>query len=614
MSSILSLFVIIPLVIMAIMMCISKKSETLISTLSIVNGITLLALSIFASIDLIANNFHPSFQRHITLYQSPEFDFTITYIFDKLTMFFAILGSFIFIMVSRFSKFYMHREEGFKRYFVVMNLFFFGYMITVAGGNFETLFIGWEVLGVCSFLLISFYRDRYLPVKNALKVVSLFRLGDVCLILALWACHHLFHKNISFEELSTVVVPHVDSYLLFFILCMILIASLIKSAAFPFSSWLPRSMEGPTASSAIFYGSLSVHLGIFLLMRSYPLWSDVLEFKILVIGLGILTTFVAINIASVQSTVKTQIAYSSIAQIGIMMVEIALDLQWLLLIHFACNALYRTYQLLISPSVMNYQIHDMFFKFTKKDAPVLSKFQNSLYMLNIKEWNLDSFQFNYLWQPFKKIGQSLNFIRSRFSIAIFVLLFISGILYTGVEHKVHPTLDNIFTHVFAVLGLLLVLKSFASRRSGLVVWFYLILGQGFVTLSVFVNEHVPMHKILIYLSGIGLAAFLGLYALLQLRKIDGDLSLGTWHSYAQEKPTASLLLLIACLALLGFPFTPTFLGIDLLFTHINSHQYLMVSITALSFIFIEFAALRLYARLCMGLSKKNDRVRAWRSS
>lgn len=119
---------------------------------------------------------------------------------------------------------------------------------------------------------------------------------------------------------------------------MLIIAASIKSAQVPFSSWLPRAMEGPTTSSAIFYGSLSVHIGVFLLIRTYPLWESLLSIKILIISIGAITGLVAAATARVQSTVKTQIAYASIAQIGLIFIEVALGFHSLALFHFAGNA------------------------------------------------------------------------------------------------------------------------------------------------------------------------------------------------------------------------------------------------------------------------------------
>ncbi len=212
--------------------------------------------------------------KHFTFYKEGNVEIFIDLFFDKITAVFAFVGTLITFLVAIFSRFYLHRDSGFKRFFNTLLLFFFAYSIVIFSGNFETLFVGWEFLGITSFLLIIFYRDSYLPVKNGLKTISLYRLGDVCLILAMWMSHHLWHENITFLKLNDInlVALHIQEhrYYASFILVMIVIAASIKSAQFPFSSWLPRAMEGPTTSSAIFYGSLSAHIGVFILMRTYP--------------------------------------------------------------------------------------------------------------------------------------------------------------------------------------------------------------------------------------------------------------------------------------------------------------------------------------------------------
>src|SRR6185436_18936090 len=114
---------------------------------------------------------------------------------------------------------------------------------------------------------------------------------------------------------------------------------------------------------------------------------------------GLVTSLIAASIARVQSTVKTQIAYSSITQIGLIFIEVALGFHTLALIHFAGNAFLRTYQLLVSPSVLSYQIHDMFFNFSpkKKENVPFQKIQNAIYVLSIKEWNLDWLMYRFMW-------------------------------------------------------------------------------------------------------------------------------------------------------------------------------------------------------------------------
>ncbi len=139
-------------------------------------------------------------------------------------------------------------------------------------------------------------------------MLSIYRLGDICLILAMWMSHHLWHKNITFFELAqaeAVLELFQEHYFeATFIAVMIVIAAAIKSAQLPFFTWLPRAMEGPTSSSAIFYGSLSVHIGVFLLLRTYPFWGNEWMIKGIIIGIGLITSILAMLIARVQSSVK----------------------------------------------------------------------------------------------------------------------------------------------------------------------------------------------------------------------------------------------------------------------------------------------------------------------
>ena len=158
--------------------------------------------------------------------------------------------------------------------------------------------------------------------KNGFKVISIYRISDIALILAMWMMHHLTHQNITFTELANakLIAAGPDGWMALFITSMIVLAATAKSAQWPFTSWLPRAMEGPTTSSAIFYGSLSVHIGVFLLLRTYPFWSEIMGVKIAIIIIGALTGIISTFIARVQSTVKTLIAYSSAAQISIIFI------------------------------------------------------------------------------------------------------------------------------------------------------------------------------------------------------------------------------------------------------------------------------------------------------
>jgi NADH:ubiquinone oxidoreductase subunit 5 (subunit L)/multisubunit Na+/H+ antiporter MnhA subunit len=622
MAQILQLFILIPLFAFLFSLVIPRNKEKIISWLAnATTGIHLFGCVAFIIYWILQGHAVLNI-KHIVLYKSPVFEFFINFYFDKTTAVFALVGSSIILLVSIFSRYYLHRDEGFKRFFSTLLLFFLGYNLVVFSGNFETLFIGWEILGFCSFLLIAFYRDRYLPVKNGLKVISIYRLGDVCLMLALWMCHHIFHLNVTFSQLTD--TAFVEQYhpqhtsLFIFTAIMIVTAAAAKSAMLPFSSWLPRAMEGPTTSSAVFYGSLSVHLGAYLLIRTYPFWEDILFIKVLIIIIGLATSLIATSIARVQSTVKTQIAYSSITQIGLIFIEVALGFHVLALIHFAGNAFLRTYQLLVSPSVLSYEIHDMVFNYKPRSQNesngFFQKIKNAVYVLSIKEWNLDRFMYHVLWSPFKWIGKQMKFLGKPAALVVIAIVFLAGLISSVRQENRSLQFDYTVSHIFSFIGVLLVLTSFSKRDDATKAWLFVIAGQCFVTLSIVFDDNVEFKEALIYLSGIIVGAITGYTCLRIIKQLDNNISLNQFHGYAYEKPTTSFVFLLSCLALIGFPFTPTFLGIDILFTHIHKDQPVLITLTSLSFIFIEIAVLRIYARIFLGQHKKNDHPIAYRSS
>jgi NADH:ubiquinone oxidoreductase subunit 5 (subunit L)/multisubunit Na+/H+ antiporter MnhA subunit len=435
--------------------------------------------------------------------------------------------------------------------------------------------------------------------------------------------HQLWHENITFIKLNDVelVRQHLQQYGGYGLLIGVLlaVAAMTKSAQIPFSSWLPRAMEGPTTSSAIFYGSLSVHLGVFLLLRTYPYWESMTAVKVLIIAVGLLTSIIAATIASVQSSVKTQIAYSSITQIGIIFIEVAMGFHTLALIHFSGNALLRTYQLLVSPSVLSYLVHDMFFNFMpgkkKTGSAIITKIRNSFYILSVKEWNFDYLHFKYLWNPFKWMGKNLRFLTSKAAIIVLAAVFFAG-LYVDINPEIiQPGIYGLLPIMFSILGLLLVLRSFSERGDARNAWGFVIAGQLFIALSIALfHDDFGHDYMLIYLSGALVSFVIGYICLNKIATIDNDIQLNRFHGYTYEKPTTGIIFLLCCLGLVGLPFTPTFIGIDLLFSHIGKEEILLIVLTALSFIFMELAVIRIYARVFLGQHKKAYHPIAFRSS
>lgn len=618
MNQLLVLFIAIPLLAFLVSLFWQNKNERAIGNIVRVTKILYIVLSFSFFVWWILNGLEPVSYHLATLYQTEHFVFAIELFYDEITAVFSIVGALLFFLVATFSKYYMHRDQGYKRFFNTILLFAAGYNFIILAGNFETLFIGWEIKGVCSFLLIAFYRNRYLPVKNAFKAISYYRMSDVSLMLCMWMMHHLTQQNISFSELGeakNLAVQSGHTGMAVFIVCMMILPAAIKSAQFPFTSWLPRAMEGPTSSSAIFYGSLSVHIGVFLLLRTHPFWEDMLWAKMVIIVIGAATAIVATLIARVQPTVKTQIAYSSAAQIGLMFIEVAIGWHWLVLVHFAGNAFLRTYQLLVSPSVLNYLVHHQYFHYAAPVQKSVSRLKASFYMLGIKEWNLDSMMFTYLWSPFKWLGKQVQFLQSKVVIGI---LFLTALVFLilGYTHQISiSSLREALPIILMSMALVVILFAFSYRHSALKAWSYLFIAHLFIIAAVLFNAaHINTIEVILYASGIVPAFLLGYYCLQKIKTIDNDISLNQFHGYVYEQETTALLFLFACIGMLGFPVTAAFIGIDVLFTYVHSNQVALITLMGLCLLFIELSAFRILLRIFMGPHKKLNHPIAFRSS
>ena len=617
------LFIALPMLGFVLSLFVGERNENLLSRISfITTGVHLFLASIFILFWLRIS--YPALNLpEFILYKTTNFEFLVDFFFDRITAVYLFVGSFLTFLIMLYSRYYLHREKGYKRFFNTVLFFFLGYNITIFAGNFETLFIGWEILGISSFLLIAFYRERYLPVRNAVKVFSIYRIGDVGILMAMWASHHLWHENITFLKLENyeLVHEHLQQHSLagIFISMMLLLAAAAKSAQFPFSSWLPRAMEGPTPSSAIFYGSLSVHFGVFLLLRTFPFWEEQTIVRILIGLLGFVTAIIAALVGRVQSSIKTQIAYASIAQIGIIFIEIALGWKNLALFHFAGNAFLRTYQLLVSPSVVSYLIRDQFYHFKPRakamEDSLPKRLEYSLYQLSIKEFNLDVIPSRLIFTPLKRIGQQLRFLNYRNFFYYIIPSFIIALFLYFKKDNLHPLVLEYLPILFSFIGFVLVLRAFGERKYPRLAWLLIIMNHFWIVLAILFNEAFAWEQVVIYLSGVIGAGILG-FLILELlhRKERAYFSLNKYYGHAYEYPRMAFVFLLACLGLMGFPISPTFIGEDLIFGHIRNDQFLLAFFNALGFIMGGIALIRIYARLFLGPHCKAYHETALRSS
>ena len=286
-----------------------------------------------------------------------HFHFAFKFVFDRLSVPFVILTFLLCSVIGAFASKYLHREPGFNRFFVLYALFALGMVLASLAGTIETLFTGWELVGISSALLVAFFQERPATVQNGQRVWVVYRLSDAALLLAAIVLHHMRGAG-DFDALLGATPPWpngvaaLGSAEALVVGGLLLFAAAGKSALVPFSGWLPRAMEGPTPSSAIFYGALSVHLGAFLLLRVCPILERSIWLSGAVVVLGLTTAIFAAISARAQADVKSALSLAALTQVGLIVAEIGLGLRYLALVHILGHACLRTLQFVRASSIL----------------------------------------------------------------------------------------------------------------------------------------------------------------------------------------------------------------------------------------------------------------------
>lgn len=323
--------------------------------LSVVTG--LLASIAILSIMLITGARHiPIEIGNWVVIPQEHFHFHVKFVFDRLSVPFAILSFLLCGTVSAFARVYLHREPGFCRFFVFYSVFLLGMIVSSLAGTIETLFLGWELVGLSSALLVAYFHERPAPVRNGQRVWVVYRIADAAFLLAALTLHHLTGAGDFDAMMGQGAWPNgvssIDSNHALLVGLLLLVAAAGKSGMVPFSGWLPRAMEGPTPSSAIFYGALSVHLGAYLLLRVSSILAASFALSVIVVLTGIVSAIFGAIASRVQSDVKSALAFASLTQVGIIVVEIGCGLHYIPLVHMIGHACLRTLQLLRAPSIL----------------------------------------------------------------------------------------------------------------------------------------------------------------------------------------------------------------------------------------------------------------------
>jgi len=289
---------------------------------------------------------------HLKLIVAPGHEVVLNVGIDSLSIPFTLIISLLSLTVARYSSKYLHRDPGYYKFFLLLLFFSTGMHMVTMGQTLTSVFIGWEMVSLASALLISFYSTKQSAIHNSLRAFLFYRLSDTALLIATVLILQTQYQGFtpitgwSWETTAGVAAPLLVPYLL-------LLSSMIKSAQFPFVSWLPRAMEGPTPSSAIFYGGLSIHLGVYLLLRITAEFQMGQAFYIAIGVVGVVTLVLSSLSSMVQADIKTLMSLSISSQVAIMFIEIALGFRGLAVFHFIGHSALRTYQLLQAGSLIH---------------------------------------------------------------------------------------------------------------------------------------------------------------------------------------------------------------------------------------------------------------------
>jgi NADH:ubiquinone oxidoreductase subunit 2 (subunit N) len=274
----------------------------------------------------------------------------VSFTLDALSLPIATLVAFIATITLVFSRNYLHREAGFHRFFLGMCLFTAGMLLIVLAGNVVLTFVGWELAGVSSWMLIGYAYERPTSTANALRAIVTNRIGDAGFILGI-ALALIWLGTVEWPGLLQAgALGTLSAGLL---ALGFVVAALAKSAQVPFSPWIARALEGPTPSSAIFYGALMVHAGVYLLVRMEPLLRQAPALMALIAVLGLLTALYGYFSGLTQTDVKSALMFATTAQVGLMFLACGLGWFTLAAWHLGVHASWRAYQFLASPSYMH---------------------------------------------------------------------------------------------------------------------------------------------------------------------------------------------------------------------------------------------------------------------
>ena len=338
-----------------------------------------------------------------TWFESGRFSVPVSFILDGLSLAFATLVALIGVVTLRFSRTYLHRELGFHRFFFGMSLFLAGMLLIVLAGNAALTFVGWELAGLSSWLLIGYAYERPTATGNALYAFLTNRIGDAGFLLGI-SLAAWWLGTIEWSGMAAWAndAAHFDKVTARLLLFGFLVAAVAKSAQLPFSAWIARALEGPTPSSAIFYGAVMVHAGVYLTIRLAPLLVQVPDIMAYLAVIGGATALYGWLAGLTQTDVKSALVFATTTQVGLMFLACGLGWFEFAAWHMGLHAAWRAYQFLLAPSYMHLVSEKA------KPAPRWLAGRQWLYTAALQRFWLEHFAQGALIRPAAEVARDMR--------------------------------------------------------------------------------------------------------------------------------------------------------------------------------------------------------------
>jgi NADH-quinone oxidoreductase subunit L len=275
----------------------------------------------------------------------------LAYLVDPLTCVMLLVVTGVGLLIHIYSVGYMHGEDGFTRFFTYMNLFMVSMLLLVMGNNYVVLFIGWEGVGLCSYLLIGYYYTKVSAAKAASKAFVVNRIGDAGFLLAIFLVFINF-KTLDYTKVFAQVSQLSPEMATAIALCL-LVGAIGKSAQLPLYTWLPDAMEGPTPVSALIHAATMVTAGVYMIVRNHAIF-DMSPTAMFWVGtIGGITALFAATIGLVQTDIKRVLAYSTVSQLGYMFLGCGIGAYTAAIFHLMTHAFFKALLFLAAGSVIH---------------------------------------------------------------------------------------------------------------------------------------------------------------------------------------------------------------------------------------------------------------------